>query len=195
MTFLMWDSLHSPLYFCQKFYPIILNFVYIYFYQKILFLKNKIKQTGLTRQNKNRVKPDQVNPTTRWPKKTHQTGPLALLWKARFPLSANPTKRSSLIARLLILINENLLTKIKLLKKKNGAWCWWVVAMAGAEWRQCSCDTASNTLAWINAIIDFLSPFNSLINAHVVNFFTVRITPVYFIHFDHALPFKKKFLR
>uniref|UniRef100_A0A1J3G6B4 Protein RRNAD1 n=1 Tax=Noccaea caerulescens TaxID=107243 RepID=A0A1J3G6B4_NOCCA len=34
-----------------------------------------------------------------------------------------------------------------------------------------SCNTRSETLEWINAIIDFLKPFAFLINAHVVNFF------------------------
>ncbi|KAG2268443.1 hypothetical protein Bca52824_062998 [Brassica carinata] len=34
-----------------------------------------------------------------------------------------------------------------------------------------SCNTRSETLEWITAIIDFLKPFSFLINAHVVNFF------------------------
>ncbi|KAI4333356.1 hypothetical protein L6164_018182 [Bauhinia variegata] len=38
-----------------------------------------------------------------------------------------------------------------------------------------SCQTASETLAWINAIIDFLTPYTFLINAHVVNFFKDRL--------------------
>ena len=41
--------------------------------------------------------------------------------------------------------------------------------------QQCkySCQTATDTLAWINAIIEFLRPYSTLINAHVVNFFKV----------------------
>ncbi|KAL0723662.1 hypothetical protein Bca4012_038261 [Brassica carinata] len=34
-----------------------------------------------------------------------------------------------------------------------------------------SCNTRSETLEWITAIIEFLKPFSFLINAHVVNFF------------------------
>ncbi|KAJ0257170.1 S-adenosyl-L-methionine-dependent methyltransferases superfamily protein [Hirschfeldia incana] len=34
-----------------------------------------------------------------------------------------------------------------------------------------SCNTRSETLEWITAIIDFLKPFSFIINAHVVNFF------------------------
>ncbi|CAH8381232.1 unnamed protein product [Eruca vesicaria subsp. sativa] len=34
-----------------------------------------------------------------------------------------------------------------------------------------TCNTRSETLEWITAIIDFLKPFSFLINAHVVNFF------------------------
>ncbi|KAK2638594.1 hypothetical protein Ddye_026389 [Dipteronia dyeriana] len=37
-----------------------------------------------------------------------------------------------------------------------------------------SCDTATQTLEWIKAIVDFVKPFTFLINAHVVNFFTDR---------------------
>ncbi|KFK43870.1 uncharacterized protein AALP_AA1G184800 [Arabis alpina] len=33
------------------------------------------------------------------------------------------------------------------------------------------CNTSSETLEWISAIIDFIEPFSFLINAHVVNFF------------------------
>ncbi|KAL4293955.1 protein RRNAD1 isoform X2 [Arachis ipaensis] len=55
-----------------------------------------------------------------------------------------------------------------------------LAAMADAAAAECcgtqySCVTASNTLSWINAIVDFIAPFNSLINAHVVNFFTDRL--------------------
>ncbi|TKY49344.1 RRNAD1 protein [Spatholobus suberectus] len=38
-----------------------------------------------------------------------------------------------------------------------------------------SCRSASETLAWINEIIHFLTPYSSLINAHVVNFFKDRL--------------------
>ncbi|XP_062011937.1 uncharacterized protein LOC133728547 isoform X1 [Rosa rugosa] len=38
-----------------------------------------------------------------------------------------------------------------------------------------SCETASQTLAWINAIVDFIKPFSFLTNAHVVNFFKDRL--------------------
>ncbi|KAI9187539.1 hypothetical protein LWI28_029222 [Acer negundo] len=38
-----------------------------------------------------------------------------------------------------------------------------------------SCETATETLEWIKAIVDFLKPFTFLINAHVVNFFTDRL--------------------
>ncbi|KAJ4726569.1 methyltransferase-like protein 25 isoform X2 [Melia azedarach] len=38
-----------------------------------------------------------------------------------------------------------------------------------------SCATASETLEWIKAIVDFLKPFTFLINAHVVNFFNRRL--------------------
>lgn len=43
--------------------------------------------------------------------------------------------------------------------------------------RQCkySCATASETLEWIQAIVDFIRPFTFLINAHVVNFFNDRL--------------------
>ncbi|XP_050368664.1 uncharacterized protein LOC126786785 [Argentina anserina] len=34
-----------------------------------------------------------------------------------------------------------------------------------------SCETAAETLRWINAIADFVKPFSFLTNAHVVNFF------------------------
>ncbi|XP_035543202.1 protein RRNAD1 isoform X6 [Juglans regia] len=37
-----------------------------------------------------------------------------------------------------------------------------------------SCDTATHTLQWINAIIDFLRPYAFLIHSHVVNFFKDR---------------------
>ncbi|XP_042947943.1 protein RRNAD1 isoform X2 [Carya illinoinensis] len=37
-----------------------------------------------------------------------------------------------------------------------------------------SCDTATHTLQWINAIIDFLRPYAFLIHTHVVNFFKDR---------------------
>ncbi|XP_073220889.1 uncharacterized protein [Cicer arietinum] len=41
--------------------------------------------------------------------------------------------------------------------------------------RRYSCETAADTLAWINDIIHFLTPYySSLINAHVVNFFKDR---------------------
>ncbi|XP_077244613.1 S-adenosyl-L-methionine-dependent methyltransferases superfamily protein isoform X2 [Tasmannia lanceolata] len=38
-----------------------------------------------------------------------------------------------------------------------------------------SCESATQTLEWINAISDFLKPFKSLLNAHVVNFFKDRL--------------------
>ena len=38
-----------------------------------------------------------------------------------------------------------------------------------------SCETATQTLEWIKAILDFVKPFTFLINAHVVNFFTDRL--------------------
>ncbi|GMI88656.1 hypothetical protein like AT1G16650 [Hibiscus trionum] len=38
-----------------------------------------------------------------------------------------------------------------------------------------SCDTAPETLEWIEAIADFIKPFGFLINAHVVNFFKDRL--------------------
>ncbi|KAK3198451.1 hypothetical protein Dsin_021866 [Dipteronia sinensis] len=38
-----------------------------------------------------------------------------------------------------------------------------------------SCETATQTLEWIEAIVDFVKPFTFLINAHVVNFFTDRL--------------------
>ncbi|BFG28829.1 hypothetical protein CerSpe_151030 [Prunus speciosa] len=38
-----------------------------------------------------------------------------------------------------------------------------------------SCETASETLEWINAIVDFLRPYSFLTDAHVVNFFTDRM--------------------
>ncbi|KAJ0100820.1 hypothetical protein Patl1_05097 [Pistacia atlantica] len=38
-----------------------------------------------------------------------------------------------------------------------------------------SCETATDTLQWIKAIVDFLKPFTFLINAHVVNFFTDKL--------------------
>ncbi|KAJ4975931.1 hypothetical protein NE237_001037 [Protea cynaroides] len=38
-----------------------------------------------------------------------------------------------------------------------------------------SCETAAQTLEWINAIIDFLRPYRSLCEAHVVNFFKDRL--------------------
>ncbi|KAE8124569.1 hypothetical protein FH972_019438 [Carpinus fangiana] len=38
-----------------------------------------------------------------------------------------------------------------------------------------SCDTATQTLRWINAIVDFLRPYAFLMNAHVVNFFTDKL--------------------
>jgi hypothetical protein len=45
---------------------------------------------------------------------------------------------------------------------------------AMTEERRYSCDTAADTLAWINDIIHFLTPyFSSFINPHVVNFFKV----------------------
>ncbi|CAN0891162.1 Methyltransferase-like protein 25B [Linum grandiflorum] len=44
-----------------------------------------------------------------------------------------------------------------------------------AGWCKYSCATAGETLEWINAIIDFIQPFNFLITAQVVNFFTDRL--------------------
>ncbi|XP_065624881.1 uncharacterized protein LOC112026938 isoform X2 [Quercus suber] len=38
-----------------------------------------------------------------------------------------------------------------------------------------SCDTATHTLHWINAIIHFLKPFTFFMHAHVVNFFKDRL--------------------
>ncbi|KAL5565125.1 hypothetical protein UlMin_028289 [Ulmus minor] len=38
-----------------------------------------------------------------------------------------------------------------------------------------SCETASQTLQWINAIVDFIKPYSFLMNAHVVNFFKDRL--------------------
>ncbi|KAL5736786.1 hypothetical protein ACOSQ2_031574 [Xanthoceras sorbifolium] len=38
-----------------------------------------------------------------------------------------------------------------------------------------SCETATQTLEWIEAIVDFVRPYAFLINAHVVNFFTDRL--------------------
>lgn len=38
-----------------------------------------------------------------------------------------------------------------------------------------SCATASETLEWIKAIVDFIKPFTFLIKAHVVNFFSDRL--------------------
>ncbi|KAJ7981991.1 protein RRNAD1 isoform X1 [Quillaja saponaria] len=41
-----------------------------------------------------------------------------------------------------------------------------------------SCQTATETLEWINAIVDFLRPYTFLINAHVVNFFKDKLWEV-----------------
>ncbi|KAI6687063.1 hypothetical protein NL676_023891 [Syzygium grande] len=38
-----------------------------------------------------------------------------------------------------------------------------------------SCETASQTLEWIDAILRFIKPYAFLMNAHVVNFFTDRL--------------------
>ncbi|ONI12083.1 hypothetical protein PRUPE_4G143400 [Prunus persica] len=38
-----------------------------------------------------------------------------------------------------------------------------------------SCETASETLQWINAIVDFIRPYSFLTDAHVVNFFKDRM--------------------
>ncbi|KAJ4851603.1 hypothetical protein Tsubulata_012435 [Turnera subulata] len=38
-----------------------------------------------------------------------------------------------------------------------------------------SCTTAAETLEWITAIIAFIEPYHSLINSHVVNFFSHRL--------------------
>ncbi|KAI5332745.1 hypothetical protein L3X38_022874 [Prunus dulcis] len=38
-----------------------------------------------------------------------------------------------------------------------------------------SCETASETLEWINAIVDFIRPYSFLTGAHVVNFFKDRM--------------------
>ncbi|CAM8923428.1 unnamed protein product [Rhodiola kirilowii] len=38
-----------------------------------------------------------------------------------------------------------------------------------------SCDTAAQTLEWIEGIIEFLKPYTFLINAHVVNFFKDKL--------------------
>ncbi|KAK7243942.1 hypothetical protein RIF29_38756 [Crotalaria pallida] len=50
--------------------------------------------------------------------------------------------------------------------------------MGGATATECSrysCENAGETLAWIKAIIHFITPFSQLINAHVVNFFQDRL--------------------
>lgn len=38
-----------------------------------------------------------------------------------------------------------------------------------------SCNTATETLQWIRAIIDFLNPYRFLLDAHVVNFFKDKL--------------------
>ncbi|OVA07354.1 Methyltransferase domain [Macleaya cordata] len=47
--------------------------------------------------------------------------------------------------------------------------------MAAGCCRRYSCETATQTLEWINAINDFLIPYKPLLNSHVVNFFTDRL--------------------
>ncbi|KAB1216965.1 Protein RRNAD1 [Morella rubra] len=49
--------------------------------------------------------------------------------------------------------------------------------MSGSNGSTCkySCDTAAETLQWINAIVDFLRPYAFLMHAHVVNFFKDRL--------------------
>ncbi|CAI9088073.1 OLC1v1022309C4 [Oldenlandia corymbosa var. corymbosa] len=41
--------------------------------------------------------------------------------------------------------------------------------------RKFSCKTASETLEWIHAIIDFITPYRFLVDAHVVNFFIDKL--------------------
>ncbi|XP_058101350.1 uncharacterized protein LOC131245698 isoform X3 [Magnolia sinica] len=41
--------------------------------------------------------------------------------------------------------------------------------------RRYSCESAAQTLEWMKAITDFLTPFKPLLNAHVVNFFKDRL--------------------
>ncbi|XP_065861711.1 uncharacterized protein [Euphorbia lathyris] len=38
-----------------------------------------------------------------------------------------------------------------------------------------SCESASETLEWIKAIVEFIKPYDSIISAHVVNFFKDRL--------------------
>ncbi|KAK4398678.1 protein RRNAD1 [Sesamum angolense] len=45
----------------------------------------------------------------------------------------------------------------------------------GGGARNYSCKTASETLKWIHAIIDFLKPYRFFLDAHVVNFFKDRL--------------------
>ncbi|KAI3456718.1 hypothetical protein Pfo_013381 [Paulownia fortunei] len=45
----------------------------------------------------------------------------------------------------------------------------------GGGARKYSCKTASETLEWIRAIIDFLKPYRFFLDAHVVNFFKDRL--------------------
>ncbi|KAJ8899169.1 hypothetical protein K2173_011956 [Erythroxylum novogranatense] len=46
------------------------------------------------------------------------------------------------------------------------------MALSGCKY---SCETGVETLEWINAIVSFIKPYHSLINAHVVNFFKDRL--------------------
>ncbi|KAF3441136.1 hypothetical protein FNV43_RR15047 [Rhamnella rubrinervis] len=50
-----------------------------------------------------------------------------------------------------------------------------MAASAGARECKYSCETATQTLLWIHAIIDFIRPYSFLTNAHVVNFFKDRL--------------------
>lgn len=52
--------------------------------------------------------------------------------------------------------------------------------------RRYSCVSASQTLEWMNAIADFLTPFKPLLNAHVVNFFKVLVLSLSLQNPDHA---------
>ncbi|XP_034678886.1 protein RRNAD1-like [Vitis riparia] len=47
--------------------------------------------------------------------------------------------------------------------------------MGGGSSSKYSCGSASETLEWIHAIHQFLTPYSFLINAHVVNFFNDRL--------------------
>lgn len=42
-----------------------------------------------------------------------------------------------------------------------------------------ACETHTQTLQWIHAIIDFIRPYSFLMNTHVVNFFQVFLIPLF----------------